>query len=334
MGMTEVLWTIDPFDWKGHSAATVASHVLSRMAPGAVALFHDGSGSSHIAAALPSILRGMSERGYCPGLLDDEGRVVAAFDPAWMPVDPGPECVGPHACQAVGHVGNGVWTLKDAVSSEATSSSFLFGEPGDLPLFGDWDCDGIDAPGVYRAANTTAYLGSDTRGTADVSFMIGDPGDVPLAGDWDGDGCDTVSVYRPTTQTIIIFNRLGSDGGMPPPDRAFIFGNPGDRAFAGDLDGDGADEVGLHRSTTGLVYYRETLDGGMAHYDFVFGDPGDVIVAGDWNGDGTDTVAAYRPRTGVWYIKLANATGMADHAIWFRNPSGPSAPVVGVPAAG
>jgi len=334
LGMTEVLWTIDPFDWKGHSAATIASHVLSRISPGAIALFHDGSGSSHIAAALPAILRGMSERGYCPGLLDDAGKVVPAFDPASIAVDLGPECVGPDACEAMGYVGNGVWTFNDGASSEAATRSLVFGEPRDVPLFGDWDGDGTDAPGVYRAAATAVHLGPAMGGMGDVSFMIGNDGDVPLVGDWNGDGCDTVSVYRPATQTFFIFNHLGSDVGMPPAYRAFVFGNPGDRPFAGDFDGDGADEVGLHRPMTGRVYYRETLDGGMAHHDLIFGDPGDVVLAGDWNGDGADTLAAYRPGIGVWYIKLANATGTADHAIWFRNISGPTTPVVGVPTAG
>ena len=44
----------------------------------------------------------------------------------------------------------GVWFLRDAVSGETTS--FYFGNPGDVPFMGDWDCDGVDTPGLYRQA--------------------------------------------------------------------------------------------------------------------------------------------------------------------------------------
>jgi hypothetical protein len=33
---------------------------------------------------------------------------------------------------------------------------------------------------------------------------------------------------------------------------SFLFGNPGDKPVAGDWDGDGIDEVGLHRESTGF----------------------------------------------------------------------------------
>jgi hypothetical protein len=94
-----------------------------------------------------------------------------------------------------------------------------------------------------------------------------------------------------------------------------VFGDPGDKPFAGDFDGDGIDTIGLHRESTGLVYFRNTLSTGIADSQFIYGDPGDVIAAGDWNGDGIDTVAAYRPSNQTLYLKLTNSQGPADVSI-------------------
>ena len=90
----------------------------------------------------------------------------------------------------------GRWYLRDPVSGETTA--FFYGNPGDAPMMGDWDCDGVDTPGLYRRSDGYVYLrNSNTQGIADVRFFFGNPGDVPLAGDFDGDGCDTVSGQRP-----------------------------------------------------------------------------------------------------------------------------------------
>ncbi|HHC09166.1 MAG TPA: hypothetical protein ENK55_10690, partial [Actinobacteria bacterium] len=35
----------------------------------------------------------------------------------------------------------GRWHLRDAAGA---TSSFYYGDPGDVPFVGDWDCDGID----------------------------------------------------------------------------------------------------------------------------------------------------------------------------------------------
>ncbi|MGI9586542.1 MAG: TolB family protein, partial [Acidimicrobiia bacterium] len=86
----------------------------------------------------------------------------------------------------------GRWMLRDGGLVE----EFFYGNPGDFPFVGDWNCDGVDTPGLYRQADGFVYLrNTNTQGNADVSFFFGDPGDVPLSGDFNGDGCDTVSIY-------------------------------------------------------------------------------------------------------------------------------------------
>jgi hypothetical protein len=134
-----------------------------------------------------------------------------------------------------------------------------------------------------------------------------------MAGDFNGDGCDTVSIYRPSEGRFFIIDRLGADdGGLGAASVSYLFGDPGDKPFVGDFDGDGIDTVGLHREATGLVYFRQSHTQGMADGEFIYGDPGDRIVAGDWNGDGVDTVGLFRPAAATLYLRNTNTAGKAD----------------------
>jgi hypothetical protein len=109
---------------------------------------------------------------------------------------------------------SGLWYLRDPGNGATTS--FYFGNSGDFPIMGDWDCDGIDTPVLYRQSDGFVYLrNSNTVGVANIRFFFGDPGDVPLAGDFNKDGCDTVSIYRPSQARIFVINELGAnDGGL------------------------------------------------------------------------------------------------------------------------
>ena len=153
----------------------------------------------------------------------------------------------------------GVWYLRDDVTGSTTA--FYFGNPGDEAFVGDWDCDGVDTPGLYRQSDGFVYLrNSNTQGVADVEFFFGNPGDIPVPGDFDGDGCDSVSVYRPSTTTVFIINGLGADGaGLGAADFAYTYGDPGDVPVSGDTDGDGFDTISLHRIADDLLYLNDDL---------------------------------------------------------------------------
>jgi hypothetical protein len=234
-------------------------------------------------------------------------------------IGPDPTACQGESCDTVGFQDGGgrfhVWT---SATSGRVGSSFFFGNPGDVAFSGDWDCDGVETPGLYRRSDGYVYLrNSNTQGIADVSFFFGDPGDLPVAGDFDGDGCDTVSIYRPAEGRFYVINRLGSaDGGLGAAEYSFVFGNPGDKPFVGDFDADGVDTVGLHRESTGLVYFRNSNTTGVADFSFIFGDPGDVLVAGDWDGDGGDTVGVYRRSTGMLHLRNSNTQGVADSSVY------------------
>lgn len=244
--------------------------------------------------------------------------------------DAGPRCVG--ECDQIGYVDEGGrWRLAHEVAWAPFESNFFYGNPADTPFMGDWDCDGIDTPGLYRRSDGFAYLrNSNTQGVADVRFFFGNPSDIPIPGDFDGDGCDTLSLYRPSEQRFYVINELGSgDAGLGFAEHSFVFGDPGDKPFVGDFDGNGVDEAGLHRESTGRVYFRFSLNTGIADRDFIYGDPGDFLVAADWDGDGTDTPAIFRPSDGNWYIRLANTQGVANHVIGFGLADRALSPVVG-----
>jgi hypothetical protein len=207
----------------------------------------------------------------------------------------------------------GKWFLFDDVG--IATASFFYGDPGDYPFVGDWDGDGVETPGLYRQSDGFVYLrNSNTQGIADIEFFFGNPGDVPIAGDFNNDGFDTVSIYRPSNQTFYIINNLGSgDAGLGAADFSYVFGDPGDKPFVGDFDGDGVETAGLHRESTGLVYFRNSHTQGNADAQFIFGDPGDRLVAGDWTADGTFTPALFRPSNTTMYFRYTNTQGNADN---------------------
>ncbi|MDH3425172.1 MAG: M15 family metallopeptidase [Acidimicrobiia bacterium] len=275
---------------------------------------------------------GSQMRVYLGGARAAEEDLTRWFLPSqpW-PWDAGPTCVGPLTCDQIGFADSDAsWSLLDRVAAEEDDIEFLYGNEGDVAFSGDWDCDGVNTPGLYRRADGYVYLrNSNSTGIADINYFFGDAGDLPLAGDFNGNGCDTVSLYRPTEGRFYVINRLGSgDSGLGAADANFLFGDLGDKPFVGDFDGNGVDDVGLHREATGLVYYRFSLTQGNADHSFLFGDPDDVLVSGDWDGTGADTVAVYRPSDGNWYVKLENAQGVADHAVHYSG-DGAIQPVAG-----
>lgn len=205
----------------------------------------------------------------------------------------------------------GKWYLR---TDSGAVSEFYYGNPGDTAFIGDWDCDGVKTPGLYRRSNGYVYLrNSNTQGIADVSYYFGNPNDIPIAGDFDGNACDTVSIYRPSEGRFYVINRLGSaDQGLGAADYSYLFGNIGDVPVAGDWDGDGVDTAGLRRSSNGFVYLRNTNTTGVADVSFFYGNTGDLVFSGDFDDDGADSVGLFRPSNSTVYLRNALSTGTAD----------------------
>jgi len=194
---------------------------------------------------------------------------------------------------------SGIWYLRD--SSTGDTSSFYYGDPGDIAFVGDWDCDGVDTPGLYRQSDGFVYLRNEnTQGNAHATFYFGNPGDVPIPGDFNGDGCDTVSIYRPSATRFFIVNTLGEDGrGLGVADVDFRLGNPGDSPLVGDWDGDLVDGVGVLRPSTGTAYLADSLSPD-ASTTAVSIAKDDKAVVGTWRI--ADVVAGYQQTSGTFKL--------------------------------
>ena len=65
LGMTSVLWSADPFDWRLPGTSSIVGRVLAQTGPGGIILDHDGGGprTQTLAAARP-IITALRARGY------------------------------------------------------------------------------------------------------------------------------------------------------------------------------------------------------------------------------------------------------------------------------
>ncbi|MEE8331674.1 MAG: S8 family serine peptidase [Acidimicrobiia bacterium] len=210
---------------------------------------------------------------------------------------------------------SGEWHLR---KGDGTTMSVTFGDPGDHPLVGDWDGDGVETPGVWRPPTDGGaghFYGTNSvaTGMAEMDFSFGQLGDIVLAGDWDGNGFDTVGLYRPAENKVMVWNTMGAVA----PSKTYLFGDFGDMAFVGDFDANGVETIGLQRISTGEVFLKLSHTTGNADMKLIFGDPSDKMVAGDWTTDGVDTVALFRDSDATFYLRNTNTTGTADTSFLF-----------------
>ena len=50
---------------------------------------------------------------------------------------------------------SGEWHVREPNGSDR---NFFYGNPGDIPLIGDWNCDGVETPGMFRPSTGFVYL--------------------------------------------------------------------------------------------------------------------------------------------------------------------------------
>ena len=207
------------------------------------------------------------------------------------------------------HRGN-TWFLRAAGGSGPATSSFVYGDPGDIPLMCDWDGEGSRTPGIFRGG-AFHLRNLHSSGAADVSFGFGNPGDTPVCGDWDGDGKDTIGVVRGNEWFLRNDNSTGDANGH------FFYGNVDDIKVVGNWDGPGDpyDSPGVVRGH--LWYLRDSNFGGDANHVFGFGDVTDRKIVGDWDlngGDGPGVV-----RNGRWFLRNAPSNGAPDAVFDYGN---------------
>ncbi|MFQ3581483.1 MAG: DUF4394 domain-containing protein [Chloracidobacterium sp.] len=208
--------------------------------------------------------------------------------------------------------------VRNTNTSGPADAAFAYGLPGDIPIAGDWDGDGVDTIGVFRPSTAQFLLkNTNTPGPADVAFNYGAPGDLPVVGDWTGKGFDSVGVFR----NGVFFLRDSNTAG--PADRAVNYGQATDLPVVGDWDGDGKTSVGVFRN--GEFFLKNTNTSGVADFAFRYGLPGDRPVAGDWTGKGFDSVGVFR--NGAFFLRNSNTSGNADFLVNFGSAG--DQPIVG-----
>ncbi len=172
----------------------------------------------------------------------------------------------------------------------------------------------VDQLGVWRPIAHSFYLDAngndqwDGTASGDVVVPFGVSTDLPLSGDWNGDGIDEIGVWRPTTGSFYL-DANGNDlwDGAAGGDVIVPFGVSTDLPLSGDWDGDGIDDIGVWRPSTGYFYLdlngNQTWDPGT-DLSAPFGLSTDLPLAGDWDADGIDDIGVWRPASGQFFLDL------------------------------
>ncbi len=126
-------------------------------------------------------------------------------------------------------------------------------------------------------------------------------------------------VYRSSSATAFV--DVDHNG---TADHSWVFGVPGDRVVAGDLNQDGLTDLAVYRSG---AWFVDISRDGVADLFFGFGGTGDTPLLGDVNNDGATDLIIYRPSSGAWFIDT-NLNGQVDTASPFGGLAG-DLPVVG-----
>lgn len=207
---------------------------------------------------------------------------------------------------------NGLWLLRNSLTSGPADAAFAFGRTGDFPVMGDWDGNGSKTVGIVRGS--TWYLrNTNSAGAPDITFVFGGPQDFPIAGDWNGDGRDTPGVVRCTktpcdTPVWLVRNslRTGRTSTVVP------FGVDG-YPVVGDWDGDGDDTPAVVDEA--MVWGYSNTFRNVQPPLFVFGKPDDQPVAGAWGKGGK--VAPGVVRKGTWLLRTTLNAGPATSSFRF-----------------
>ena len=169
-----------------------------------------------------------------------------------------------------------VWYLRQIEGPGDPDVVIRYGRPGDFPVVGDWDRDGVSEIGVVRG-NRWLLRNRNSPGSADIdiTFSGWQEGDIPVVGDWDGDGRTGIGYARVQGGQVrwLLRNSLTSGGAQ----HDFTFGSGGSgHPVAGDWDGDGAWGVGWFSGGTWQI--RNALSSGSPDSTFSFGNANGVPV--------------------------------------------------------
>jgi hypothetical protein len=135
-------------------------------------------------------------------------------------------------------------TARGTSRADLIDHVFHYGVPGDAPVAGDWNGDGIRQIGVFRDGRWNLDLNGDGRFTeVDAAVTYGQAGDKAVVGDFDGNGIDEIGVFR-AGKWIVDTNRNRQ---VDAQDKVFELGTEGDMPVVGDWNDDGTDDPGIYQ---------------------------------------------------------------------------------------
>lgn len=189
-------------------------------------------------------------------------------------------------------------------------SSFLGGNDNDI------------ANGIALDSKANVYVAGETESSAGFP-VLGPDGAFQSSLKGNNDAFltkiretrpDTIGVFRDFGTAQFLLRNKNSSG---PADLTVPFGQPGDLAVAGDWDGNGIDDPGVFRPSTGQFLLRQPATvrvcnpsciplGTITTITVNFGQAGDRPVAADWDGDGKDTVGVFRPSNNTFFLTNSN----------------------------
>ena len=168
--------------------------------------------------------------------------------------------------------GSGLWAIKGITRT-------YFGRSNDIPIYKDFDGDGMDDLTIFRPDSGLWAVKGITR------VYFGGSNDNPAAADYNGNGTTDIAIFRPDSGLWAVKNVT-----------RVHFGSSEDEAVPGDYSGDGTDGIGIFRPSSGLWALKDVSS-------TFFGGFGDNPVPGNYGGDGTLDIGIFRPATGLWQIK-------------------------------
>lgn len=62
LGLAQILWSVDPWDWAVHNSRIVANRILSHVGRGSIVLVHDIHPTT--VAAMPKVIKSLQKQGY------------------------------------------------------------------------------------------------------------------------------------------------------------------------------------------------------------------------------------------------------------------------------
>ncbi|MGH8892335.1 MAG: SpoIID/LytB domain-containing protein [Actinomycetes bacterium] len=204
------------------------------------------------------------------------------------------------------------WDVREALGLLSPGFTIRFTKLGGRtaqPLTGDWNGDGTDEPGWFRAGSFSLAMSSNGSPWT-KRFRYGQAGDVAVVGDWDRDGDDDIGVFRGGTWL------LRADLSAGEPTATLTFGAPGDTPVVGSWNGR-TTGIGVVRGNRWLL--RHTATTGPSQRSFHYGRVADNPLVGSWNGSGRSAIGV--ERDGTWLLRNRRSAGRAGIRLEFGRAS-------------